>query len=1054
MFFCTVSKALDELIFMFKKAVRKSYILFSLLIATLISCGVKGQGDASFVFKQISHPFMPGISSPYFFFSSDGLIWFSTAKGLTSYDGSQIVYHSSQNQTEDFDLTSINAMAEDKKKNIYIGTDKSLIFYNRALKIFSEIIVRDSVTGEKEKLHVKAIYIDSSNQVFAGRIFRGILRHNPELNTSTLLNLDKSKPASWSDFNYNTIRCISPHATNSNLLWIGTNYGIYQFDKKNQRFSRNFEYVNPPDYKYKGSVSSQFGIHKMDIMGDSMIYFNTYSSGFGKYNVINGKATLYLQYSEETKNPKEKYSSYAIRGFIRLDSSNYFVGIHNPSPVNFNTASVQTKQIRIQPGIFLNDEVEYVEKDKDGSIWVLNRGQLFASMPANSFFQKVDIRQQITPDFTLNEMHSIIYDTTNHYYYAGVRFSSGAHVFDSNFNFIRIIPSPLFSNNFINNESCTDWIAKDGSGRYWTSGLETYVILKGKNRFEHLDYVFPSLAWMKKHGEFSDLATTSNGDLVFRKYGTGTLFIIDHKTFRTDTVRIPKNNSVSNLTVHAKDIEVDNMNGYLYANNQHSIVQYKLLTKGIKILENKSIFGNASSQNKYVHFSLDCEGRIWILIEQIGIRIIDPVSLECIDSFSFGKKGLIATDYTLIANGGPGCMILKSNNGLVVYNYKLQSSCLLDYNNGLPSNRIIGFTYSNGMLIVGVKGDMLHINLSKIPWNRNVLKPKLNYISASNETIFIDGGNNPNPIINIKHHQNIFTMNFSAPEFFYPERIEYAYMFEEIDDKWNYTQSFNRELTYAKLKPGKYIFKLKAQLLGGTWNVEPKEYIINILPAWWQTNLFKIAVVWLAAGMGFLFLRWRINSVRRQEKVIATHEKQLLELESKALRAQMNPHFIFNSLNSIKALINKNENDIAANYLTTFSKLIRTLFQNSNKREVSLFDELETCKHYTQLEKMRFGNKVEFVFDIDESLDLKDIRVPALILQPFIENAIWHGLVPKETNGKVTVAVKNKDGAVECIIDDDGIGRELSKQFKAQYESTHESKGIGWQHLFNITQRF
>ena len=69
--------------------------------------------------------------------------------------------------------------------------------------------------------------------------------------------------------------------------------------------------------------------------------------------------------------------------------------------------------------------------------------------------------------------------------------------------------------------------------------------------------------------------------------------------------------------------------------------------------------------------------------------------------------------------------------------------------------------------------------------------------------------------------------------------------------------------------------------------------------------------------------------------------------------------------------------------------------------------------------------------------------MPALILQPFIENAIWHGLVPKETNGKVTVAVKNKDGAVECIIDDDGIGRELSKQFKAQYESTHESKGIG-----------
>src|SRR5690606_12732062 len=141
--------------------------------------------------------------------------------------------------------------------------------------------------------------------------------------------------------------------------------------------------------------------------------------------------------------------------------------------------------------------------------------------------------------------------------------------------------------------------------------------------------------------------------------------------------------------------------------------------------------------------------------------------------------------------------------------------------------------------------------------------------------------------------------------------------------------------------------------------------------------------------------------------------------------------------------INKNENEKAANYLTTFSKLIRTLFQNSDKREVSLFDELETCKLYTQIEKMRFGDKVSFLFDIDENIDLKDIKVPALIIQPFIENAIWHGLVPQESGGRVVIAVKENNGSVECSIDDNGIGRELSKQYKSLYESTHESKGIG-----------
>jgi sensor histidine kinase YesM len=157
----------------------------------------------------------------------------------------------------------------------------------------------------------------------------------------------------------------------------------------------------------------------------------------------------------------------------------------------------------------------------------------------------------------------------------------------------------------------------------------------------------------------------------------------------------------------------------------------------------------------------------------------------------------------------------------------------------------------------------------------------------------------------------------------------------------------------------------------------------------------------------------------------------------------MNPHFVFNSLNSIKSLINKNDNEKAAGYLSTFSKLIRTLFQNSDKREVSLYEELETCKLYTQLERMRFGDKVEFVFDVDETIDLKDFKVPALILQPFIENAIWHGLMPKETGGKITIEVKRIEDTIQCIIDDNGIGRELSMKNKPPYETPHQSKGIG-----------
>lgn len=182
---------------------------------------------------------------------------------------------------------------------------------------------------------------------------------------------------------------------------------------------------------------------------------------------------------------------------------------------------------------------------------------------------------------------------------------------------------------------------------------------------------------------------------------------------------------------------------------------------------------------------------------------------------------------------------------------------------------------------------------------------------------------------------------------------------------------------------------------------------------------------------------------KESEKLKAEYERKLLELEAKALRAQMNPHFIFNCMNSIKSLIQQKEEDKAVNYLTTFSKLLRTVLQNSDKREITLFDEIETCKLYTQLESMRFGKKFTYQFIIDETIDLKSIQVPALILQPYIENAIWHGIVPKEDDGNVTVLVKKMGNHVQCIIDDNGIGREMSKQNKFKGEpSTHQSKGV------------
>ena len=206
-------------------------------------------------------------------------------------------------------------------------------------------------------------------------------------------------------------------------------------------------------------------------------------------------------------------------------------------------------------------------------------------------------------------------------------------------------------------------------------------------------------------------------------------------------------------------------------------------------------------------------------------------------------------------------------------------------------------------------------------------------------------------------------------------------------------------------------------------------------------NLFPVLLT-LCGWVLIYFLFDYVRGFRREERLNLKYRLEKTEMEAKALRAQMNPHFIFNCLNSIKSLIQDDQKDKSVTYLTTFSKLIRTLFNNADKKEISLYDEIETCKLYLQLEAMRFDTKFSYDVTIDESIDLKSIKVPALIIQPFIENAIWHGIVPKGNGGQVSLGVLRNNRNIEITIEDNGIGREASEHNNAASQIGHQSKGV------------
>lgn len=262
---------------------------------------------------------------------------------------------------------------------------------------------------------------------------------------------------------------------------------------------------------------------------------------------------------------------------------------------------------------------------------------------------------------------------------------------------------------------------------------------------------------------------------------------------------------------------------------------------------------------------------------------------------------------------------------------------------------------------------------------------------------------------------------------------------DSLQNKDHYKELINQELTYNFEKKELEQEKQRA--------IEDLEYQNEInLAQEKSSNLILLSVI-ISIGALILiilsvFIYRQLQLVKSQKTVI---EKQNKEIEMKALRSQMNPHFLFNSLNSIKHFIVKNESEVAAKYLTKFAKLIRLVLENSKHNLISLSEELDSLRYYLELESIRFEGKFQFIIEGETDIDF--IQVPPLILQPFVENSIWHGIMNKQDGqGLIKINVCQAENGIQVEIEDNGIGRDAAAKFSATNSSKKKSMGIDITH--------
>jgi anti-sigma regulatory factor (Ser/Thr protein kinase) len=303
----------------------------------------------------------------------------------------------------------------------------------------------------------------------------------------------------------------------------------------------------------------------------------------------------------------------------------------------------------------------------------------------------------------------------------------------------------------------------------------------------------------------------------------------------------------------------------------------------------------------------------------------------------------------------------------------------------------------------------------------------------------------------LPYDENVISIYFSGADLtgYYP-----LFEYRINEGSWLKTDKNNIELSLA---PGRYKIQIRGLKRDGTASSRSETISVYVKTPFWKNGVFWTVVVLALFIISFLMLDTYNKRKRRAEVEKVITEKKLTELEMQALKAQINPHFVFNCLNSIKGFIFDRDYKQADKYLDKFSELMRSTIDNSDAAIISLQNEISYLDNYLQLEKLRFEDKFNYSIEVGAGIDKEKYFVPAMLLQPYVENAIRHGMRFLENKkGQIDIKIFTENNSLVCEIDDNGIGREKAAALKSNMHIEYQGRGMNISRrraeLYNIQQ--
>ncbi|MCB0479967.1 MAG: histidine kinase [Flavobacteriales bacterium] len=423
----------------------------------------------------------------------------------------------------------------------------------------------------------------------------------------------------------------------------------------------------------------------------------------------------------------------------------------------------------------------------------------------------------------------------------------------------------------------------------------------------------------------------------------------------------------------------------------------------------------------------DSEGKIWIGLRQGGVICFPNSEISSLNRIEYLGKQTVTSIYE---DNARNLWFATEENGV----YHLALSPQINYSAPELSSSSDS-TRTRSVQAVELSATSGQLNLTNQE-TFDTIAPK----------VFFSGIeiNNRDTTILTKYDltadQNFLKIGFVGSALGNPGLFQYKYRMLGVDKDWVYSSS--NVVQYTMLPPGKYIFEVSAMSKGGKWSLQPANIEFVIHPKFYQTVWFKIGSALFGIAILVLGLFLYVSRIKQKESEKLSLGKKIADLELSALRAQMNPHFIFNTLSSIQHFVATNNTEEALRYLSKFAKLMRVILDNSKRKEIPVKDEVMAISLYLELEKLRFKNKFDFEVLVSDNLDQSYDHIPSMLVQPYIENAILHGIMNKRGKGHIRLEFHRENGHLICLVEDNGIGREAARVINESKPNKHKSQGM------------